>query len=692
MPRTRVVQTLILFLLTAAPLFSETPLIEGRWKGSINIPPMPLEIEIDFEKVNDRWSGDITIPAQNARDLPLSDIVLVDRGVSFRISGVPGAPAFKGTLAEDGTKISGDFTQAGQTFPFSVERTGKEDLIARLNGFEEFVQGALKPWDVPGLALAVVAGGKVIYAQGVGYRDVGNQRPMTPHSLMPIGSITKSFTTFLMGILVDEGKLDWDQPLRSYLPEFRMVNSTLAEGLTPRDLVTHRSGLPRHDLSWYNNQDLSRSQIVERLGRLEPSEQLRSRYQYNNLMFLTAGYLIEQLTGMSWEDAVRARIFEPLGMKRSNFQDSESQKDPDHARPYREDDGIIGEIPFREVGNMGPAGSINASVSEMANWILLQLNKGTFGGRKLIESTTLREMHTPQMAISSLPDAPEVSPASYGMGWVIDSYRGHYRVYHGGAIDGFTAQLVLFPNDGIGLVAIVNANGTALPGLVINHAVDRLLDLPPKDWSGEALARRALARKAAKEAESRKTAVRRTGTRSSHPLDDYTGEYESDGYGVLKIEKVAPGRLQTVYNHIVTPIEHWHFDVFNGLKNEKDPTFEDMKYNFRTDLSGNIFAVEALFEPRVGPVLFRKRPEAKLSDPDYLRQFTGEYQLGAQTVLISLRGSRLILTIGNQRPYPLEPDIDGWFNLGGLSGFRARLSTGKVEISQPNGLFTATRK
>jgi hypothetical protein len=380
-------------------------------------------------------------------------------------------------------------------------------------------------------------------------------------------------------------------------------------------------------------------------------------------------------------------------MTRSNFSDADAQRDPDHALPYRWDVDTerIKEIPYRELGNMGPAGSINSSVNEMSRWLRVHLNRGKFGARQLIEPATLREIHTPQVSMLVVPDQPEVSPPSYAMGWVVDSYRGHYRIWHTGGIDGFSALVTMYPNDGIGIVALTNANGSSLHGLVRDHAIDRLLDLPRRDWSGEALAKRDLARKSAKEARTKRQATRKAGTNPSHSLDEYAGQYQNEGYGVLTIEKSGDG-LQATYNHIVTPLQHWHYDVFNGLKNEKDPVFEDMKYNFRTDVAGNVAAVEATLEPAVPPIVFRRKPEAKMSDPGFLRQFTGDYTMGGQKVLLSLRGSQLVLAIGNQQPRVLEPDIDGWFNLKGLSGYRARLLADRIEISQPGGLFTAMRE
>ena len=679
----------LLLFLTAFPLLAaDSP--AGRWNGTVNLSDANrLAVEVDLETAGAGWKGDITIPAQGARDLPLT--VTVDGAkVTFSINGVPGNPTFTGTV--EGDKLAGNFAQGGATFPFALTRGAAVDPATKLAGIDELIDGALEKWQVPGLAVAVIADGKVAYAKGFGQRNVEQNLPMTADTLLPIGSITKSFTTLLMGMLVDEGKLDWDKPVRVYVPEFRTADDALAAQLTPRDLVTHRTGLPRHDLVWYNNQDLTRTQIVERLAYLGTSEGLRTRYQYNNLMFLAGGFLVEEITGKKWEDVARERIFTPLGMTRSTFWDYEAEKDADHARGYREKDDKILLMPFREVGNMGPVGSISSSANEMAKYAMLQLNRGKFGDKQLVQPATIREMHTPQMAVSALPEQPEVGPATYGLGWVIDTYRGRLRVGHGGNIDGFSALLTFFPNDGVAVVTLSNANGTGLPGIVRNHIIDKLLDLPAKDWNAEALGRRELSRKVAKDAEQKKAATRKTGTKMSHPIVDYAGEYEHPGYGIVKVDRLAGDKLQVTYNRIVTPLEHWHYDVFNGLENPDDPTFQDMKYHFRGDLAGNIAALEASFEPRVDPIVFKKRPDPKLSDPQHLQQFLGDYALGPQPVSLSLRGTKLVLTVGNQPPYELLPDIDGWYNLKGLSGFRARLTGNTIELSQPNGLFTAERK
>lgn len=463
-----------------------------------------------------------------------------------------------------------------------------------LAGFDSFVNQAIHDWEVPGLAVAVVKNGKVVMARGYGSRDVDKKLPVTPKTLFAIGSCTKAFTTFLMGTLVAEGKLDWDKPVRTYLPEFRLHDRVASELITPRDLVTHRSGLPRHDLLWYNA-SLTRKEIVERLPYLEPSETFRSKFQYNNLMFLTAGYLVERLTGQSWEDAMRARIFKPLGMTDSNFSVIDSQKAADFARPYDERDDKIVAIPFRDITTIGPAGSINSNVEDMARWLIVQAHKGTIDGKQILTAGVLADIHTPHMTTGVPAERKEIAPAGYALGWGVDDYRGHRRVHHGGAIDGFIAATTLFPDDDLGIVVLANLSGTGLPQIVTRHAADRLLGLPPIDWNSEALGKKAKNKAATKEAKTKKDTVRRPGTTPAHPIEEYVGEYEHPGYGVVKVE-LRDGKLSLTYNKIEAPLEHWHFEVFRALKNPKDPAFEDQKVQFITNVKGYVDGIAVSFE------------------------------------------------------------------------------------------------
>jgi CubicO group peptidase (beta-lactamase class C family) len=565
-----------------------------------------------------------------------------------------------------------------------------------LVGFDSFLNDAIKAWEIPGLAIAIVKDGEIIFAQGFGLRDVQNKLPVTPKTLFAIGSCTKAFTTFVIGTLVDEGKLDWDKPVRTYIPEFRMYDLVATELITPRDLVTHRSGLPRHDLVWYNA-TLSGKQIIEKLPFLEPSESLRKKFQYNNIMYMTAGYLIERAGGEKWEDAVRKRVFGPLSMTSSNFSVQESQRSSDFAKPYDDRDDKIVEIPFRDISNVGPAGSINSNIEEMARWVAVQTQKGKSGERQIISPAVLADIQTPHMTTGVPQERKEIAPAGYALGWSVDDYRGHRRVDHGGGIDGFTTETTLFPDDGLGLIVFANMNGTPFPELASRHAADRILGLAAIDWSGEELAKKKQGKAAQKDAEAKKDTVRRTGTTPAHPLDEYAGEYEHPGYGTIFVT-LKDGKLNFRFNGIEAPLSHWHYEVFTSLKNPKDPAFEDQKVHFLTNVKGYVDGLAVAFEPRLKPLVFTMRPPAKLSDPAFLKLLIGQYDLAGRTVSVRLSGNTLMLDIPGQGAITLIPDRGDSFRVKEQSELSIRFVADKDQeasallLASPGGVLSAKRK
>lgn len=539
----------------------------------------------------------------------------------------------------------------------------ESNALEALDGFEEIVNQALTDFKVPGAAIAIVYGGEVVYSKGFGFRDVEAKKPMTPKTLFAIGSTTKAMTATVLGMLVDDGKLDWDQPLRNYLPAFRLSDPAISERITPRDLVTHRSGLPRHDLLWYNNNENTRAELVERLAYLEQSADLRERFQYNNLMFMTAGFLAGKLTGQTWEAVMRERLFDPLGMTRTNFSVAQSQKDEDFAFPYRSnDDQEIERIPFRPIDLIGPAGSVNSSVAEMSHWLLFNLENGLVGERQLINPATLTDIHSPHMTTGQAPDRVEISQSTYGLGWFINTYRGHRRIGHGGGIDGFITSVMLFPDDDLGLVSFNNGQ-SGISNLINQHAADRMLQLEKIDWLGEAKEKREKSLAVQEESKERKEATQIPDTQLSHPLSDYAGEYYHPGYGTLQIA-AKDDALELSYNGIVSPLEHWHYDVWSGAETEGDPTFENQKFLFRGDVDGNIAAVESIFEVRTAAIIFEKRPDMQLFDPEYLKKYVGVYIAADETEFsVDLAGGVLILTIPGQPAYTLEPGVSGQFVL-----------------------------
>ncbi len=476
-----------------------------------------------------------------------------------------------------------------------------------LNGFEDFVHSAMKEWKVPGLALSIVRDGKVLYSKGFGYRDVENRLKVTPETLFAIGSCTKAFTSVTVGLLVDEGRTDWDTPVRNFLPTFKLKDSFASERMTPRDLLCHRSGLPRHDFVWYNA-TANRKELFERLQYLEPNADFRTAYQYQNLMFMTAGYLVEQTAGIPWEEFVRDRIFGPLGMKDSNFSVEDSQKVQDYALPYLERDDEVIEIPFRNIDTIGPAGSINSNVTDMAQWILLNLNKGKFGDQQIVSEASLREIHSPQMIATKVMQFDESFYNLYGMGWLITSYRGHLLLVHQGGIDGFTALVSLMPRDNMGLVILTNLNGNPIPPIVMYRAYDRLLGLEPIPWGKRVKEIMERAKNEAEKAKKEQDEDRKLNTTPSHPLEDYVGDYENPGYGILSIQKEG-NSLVAVFNSISYTGTHYHYDVFEFQNEQMD---ESRKVSFFTDVKGNINKLSVPLEPMVDPIVFTRAPDKKM--------------------------------------------------------------------------------
>src|SRR5689334_21036183 len=286
---------------------------------------------------------------------------------------------------------SPSFAQTAKKKPAAAAATAASPA-SKLQGLDDLASSAMKQWKVPGVAIAVVQDGKVIYAKGYGYRDLEQKLPVTTATLFPIGSITKSFTALTFAILKNEGKVDWDTPVRSYLPEFPMNDPVASEQATPRELVSHRIGLPRHDLVWYSS-DFSREGMVHRLRELKPNKGFRSAYQYNNLTVMTMGYLEGKLTGLGWEGAIRQKIFAPLGMSHSDLSVTEIEKTDDHALPYELKKEVVTKVPYHNIDAIGPAGSINSSVDDMSRYLIFQLGDGKYEGKQIVAESDLREMH-----------------------------------------------------------------------------------------------------------------------------------------------------------------------------------------------------------------------------------------------------------------------------------------------------------
>jgi CubicO group peptidase (beta-lactamase class C family) len=566
-----------------------------------------------------------------------------------------------------------------------------------LGDLDEFITSVMEEWKVPGLAIAVAKDGEVVFSEGFGYRDVDEELPVTSRTLFAIGSISKSFTVTVLGMLEDEGLLDWDEPVRTYLPDFRLHDEVASERMTPRDLVTHRSGLPRHDGLWYGS-DLTRREMYERLRYLEPNRDFRAVFQYQNLMFMTAGYLAGQLAGKSWEELVRARIFEPLGMTRSNFSVDESQRSDDFAYPYVKVEDDVRQVNFRNLDEIGPAGSINSSVAEMIRYVQFHIDQGTHGDEQLLSEGNAAQMQTPQMVIPGGIEYDELGHTSYGMGFFVTTYRGHKLVHHGGGIDGFISLLSFMPRERIGMIVLTNLSGNnPVPTIVTRGVYDRLLGLEPVDWAGRVKEAEAKAEEAEEEGEGEERGLRVEGTSPSHALADYAGTYEHPGYGRIMVQSDGD-QLEGTFNGVSSVLEHFHYDVFQVPEDPLNP-FSGAKVMFLYNKKGAIDRLLVPLEPNVDDIIFTRVPDESMRERAFLEPFVGEYELGGTVLTVSLKGDdTLVLTVPGQPSYELVPTRGTSFDLKSLTGYSLEFrqdesgAVTELVLYQPNGTFVAKRR
>src|SRR5437660_3204106 len=460
------------------------------------------------------------------------------------------------------------------------EATEIDQLIAR----------AMGTWHVPGTALAIVRNDAVVYLKGYGIRDITTHEPVTPDTIFAIGSTTKAFTTTAMAMLVDEEKMSWDDPVRKHIEFFHLSDPLADAAVTLRDLVTHRTGLTEHFLLWYGS-PWGREELIRRIGRVKLDHPFRAVWDYQNLMYLAAGYAGGRAAGSTWEEFLQKRIFDPLGMTSANFSTTVAAMAPNHASPHRVNErGQPEVIPWRNLDNIAPAGAINDSVRDMSRWLRFQLGDGTFEGKRLLSTVNLEETHTPQMimrlAESEKAMFPQATQMSYGMGWAILSYADQLLLLHPGGIDGFSSRVVLIPRARLGFVLLDNS-GSQLPTAAGYHLVDLLLGLPRTDWIK---AYRELEKKPSTEPESKETkqpARPQQGQQPARELAAYAGAYEEPAYGTLHVF-LENGSLTLQWSSFTSRLEHQLFETF--VIRDKNP-IQNQEVVFRLDGQGEVTAL-----------------------------------------------------------------------------------------------------
>ncbi|HEX5870424.1 MAG TPA: serine hydrolase domain-containing protein, partial [Longimicrobium sp.] len=358
-----------------------------------------------------------------------------------------------------------------------------------LDGLAAYVEQGMRDWNAPGLALAVVKDDSVVFARGCGTRTLGRHEPVDEHTSFAIASTTKAFTATTLAMLVDEGKVRWDDPVSMHVPAFQLADPGLSGELTVRDLLTHRTGLPNSDFLWYASGSSS-EEILRRMRFLRPFASPRSRYQYNNNAYMVAGQVVQAASGMPWGEFVRRRILEPLGMQETltGFTGLDSRGNV--ATPHAKVDGAIRPIRYLNFDNIGPAGAMNSSVHDVAKWIRFQLAGGTWNGARLLSDAQHREMLSPQFIIPPAlyyPAARLADPnfTAYGLGWFMQDYRGRKLTMHTGSIDGMTALVAMVPEEKLGLVVLINLDHAELRHALMYRIIDAYLGGPARDWSAE---------------------------------------------------------------------------------------------------------------------------------------------------------------------------------------------------------------
>ncbi|MBM4187836.1 MAG: serine hydrolase [Gemmatimonadetes bacterium] len=475
-------------------------------------------------------------------------------------------------------------------------------------GLDRYVESAMKTWRVPGLGLAVVRNDTVIYARGYGVREVGKPEPVSERTIFAIGSSSKAFTAAAVAMLVDEKKVALDANPGLYLPGFQLYDPYATREITVRDLLSHRSGLARGELAWYGS-GFDRDEIIRRVRHLPPTWSFRSRFGYQNIMYIAAGQVVAKVSGQSWDDFVRERIFQPLGMSASSTSIGGLAGQSNLASPHAMVNDTVRTVAWRNIDNAGPAGSINAPVIDMAQWIRLQLGRGNYGGKQLISSRMVDEMHQAQIVIrtdsADRANNPDSHLQAYGLGWFLEDYRGRLVVHHGGNVDGFTALVGMMPEERIGVVLLSNQNGTGLPTALLRRVFDLHLGAPMKDWAGEGYQRLQAQIARARDAQAR-APQKVAGTKPTLAAAGYAGTYADSLYGEVVVRE-DNGKLMLSFGpNWKAELEHYHYDSFRARFDT--PVLPPVPVTFRVGGNGK---VESVVLDMAGVAEFKKAPDPR---------------------------------------------------------------------------------
>jgi len=450
-------------------------------------------------------------------------------------------------------------------------------LAAQLpRDLDTYVTRVMHDFEVPGLALAIVQDGRVLLAKGYGIRKLGEPTPVDERTLFGIASNTKAFTATALGILVEEGKLRWDAPVIDYLPGFAMYDPFVTRELTIRDLLVHRSGLGlgAGDLLWWPTSTYDRKEIARRLRYIKLATSFRSAYAYDNVLYLVAGQVIETVSGQSWEDFVQSRILARVVRTGSTVRHSSAAGGGgggggNVAAPHAPIDGKVWPIAPFTSDNTNPAGGINSSATDIAKWMIVQLDSGRLAGSRLFSQNTARELWSVVTPIRpGIPPAEltalKASFAGYGLGFFLRDYRGYKLVTHTGGLPGYVSRISLIPDRKLGIAVFTNQESGEAFEAISWRLLDHFLGAPATDWDAAYRVVRARGDSATAAEERRAVAKRDTASRPSLPLEKYAGTYRDAWYGDVTIA-LETGKLVLRFSHtpsLTGDLEHFQYDTF----------------------------------------------------------------------------------------------------------------------------------
>ena len=453
---------------------------------------------------------------------------------------------------------------------FGVSATWAAESVPprELAGLDRYVQQAMLDWKVPGLAIAVVKDDKVVWARGFGRRSLAESQPVDADTLFGIGSNTKAFTAAALGTLVASGKLGWDSRMVDLLPGFQMYDPYVTREVTLRDLLSHRSGTCGEDGVWYIT-DFDSQQIIARLRYQKPAYSFRSQFCYSNSLYMTAGEVIPQLAGMSWHDYVHQHFFVPLHMDTAVTSIAAFTKTTDVAMPHAALDGKVQPIAWDNTDNIDPAGAIDASVDDMAQWLRMLLGDGRYEGKQVLDPAVIQEMETPQMLIGGTDSEarflsalnPDSRFYAYGLGFFLQDYAGTKVVWHSGHIDGMSAGLGMLPSQHLGVVVLSNMDQSWLPMALVWKVVDSYTGRPEKDWSASVL--KAVAPDYAEDKQAQAVLAKGyVAGAAPLALADYVGTYGNDLYGDVTVTLERGKLMLHASKRFVGELKHWNHDTF----------------------------------------------------------------------------------------------------------------------------------